>query len=270
MTNGTSPFQHLFDLTGRTAVVVGAGGGIGSVAARALATFGARVVCADVQGDAAETTAAGIADDGGEALARTLDVTDHAQVHRLATEFGEAGVLVLTAATNVRKRMLDLSDDEFRKVVRLNLEGTFFCLREFGRTMADRRSGSIIVFSSIRAQVIEPGQGVYAATKAGGLQLVRTLAAELGPDNVRVNSIAPGVVETALTAPIRADGDWYEAYARKSVLGRWAAPGELAGAVVFLASDASSYVTGSQLVVDGGWLAADGRYEPKLTVGAGS
>jgi len=197
-------------------------------------------------------------------------VTDHAQVHRLATEFGEASVLVLTAATNVRKRMLDLSDDEFRKVVRLNLEGTFFCLREFGRTMADRRSGSIIVFSSIRAQVIEPGQGVYAATKAGGLQLVRTLAAELGPDNVRVNSIAPGVVETALTAPIRADGDWYEAYARKSVLGRWAAPGELAGAVVFLASDASSYVTGSQLVVDGGWLAADGRYEPKLTVGAGS
>ena len=130
--------------------------------------------------------------------------------------------------------------------------------------MSRRGRGSIIVFSSIRAQVVEPGQGVYAATKAGVLQLVRAAAAEMGPSGVRVNVIAPGVVDTALTAPIKADPDWYNAYAQKSVLGRWAQPEELVGAAVFLASNASTYVTGTYLVVDGGWLAADGRFTPRL------
>jgi NAD(P)-dependent dehydrogenase (short-subunit alcohol dehydrogenase family) len=128
--------------------------------------------------------------------------------------------------------------------------------------MADRGSGSIIAFSSIRAQVVEPGQGVYAATKAGVLQMLRVLAAELGPRNVRANAIAPGVVETPLTRPITSVPDWYEAYRAKTALGRWAQPSELVGAVLFLASDAGSYVTGSYLVVDGGWLAADGRFDP--------
>jgi NAD(P)-dependent dehydrogenase (short-subunit alcohol dehydrogenase family) len=103
---------------------------------------------------------------------------------------------------------------------------------------------------------------VYAATKAGLLQLMRTAAAELGPQGVRCNVIAPGVVETPLTTQIRNVPDWYDAYAAKSALGRWAKPEELAGAVVYLASDASSFVTGSQLLVDGGWTAIDGRYTP--------
>jgi NAD(P)-dependent dehydrogenase (short-subunit alcohol dehydrogenase family) len=120
------------------------------------------------------------------------------------------------------------------------------------------------VFSSIRAQVVEPGQGVYAATKAGAVQLARTLAAEVGRRGVRVNAIAPGIVETPLTAQIQDRPDWYQAYADKAALGRWAKPSELAGAVVFLASDAASYVTGSQLFVDGGWTAVDGRFSPPL------
>jgi NAD(P)-dependent dehydrogenase (short-subunit alcohol dehydrogenase family) len=157
-----------------------------------------------------------------------------------------------------------MSLEDFRRVERLNLEGTFLVIREFGARMVARNGGSIVVFSSIRAQVVEPGQGAYAATKAGVVQLVRTAAAEFGPSGVRVNAIAPGVVDTALTASIKADPDWYNAYAQKSVLGRWALPDELIGATVFLASDASSYVTGSYLTVDGGWLAADGRYTPKL------
>jgi NAD(P)-dependent dehydrogenase (short-subunit alcohol dehydrogenase family) len=110
--------------------------------------------------------------------------------------------------------------------------------------------------------VVEPGQGVYAATKAGINQMVRTLAAELGPRGVRVNAIAPGVVATPLTAPIRNHPEWREAYANKSVLGRWAEPEEMAGPAIFLASDAASYVTGSVLFVDGGWTAADGRFQP--------
>jgi|SRR5664280_514915 len=256
--------QSLFDLTGRRALVIGAGGGIGSVVARGLAAFGAEVVCADTNEESCATTASLIESDGGRATTLRLDVTEHEEVRRAASSSDEIDVLVLTAATNVRKRIVDMSLEEFRRVELLNLEGTFMVLREFGARMAERQRGSIVIFSSIRAQVVEPGQGAYAATKAGVLQLARTAAAEFGPSGVRVNTIAPGVVDTPLTASIKADPDWYDAYAQKSVLGRWARPDELIGATVFLASDASSYVTGSFLTVDGGWLAADGRYSPKL------
>jgi NAD(P)-dependent dehydrogenase (short-subunit alcohol dehydrogenase family) len=128
--------------------------------------------------------------------------------------------------------------------------------------MVERGRGSIIGFSSIRGQTVEPGQGVYAATKAGLIQLLRTAAAEFGPSGVRANAIAPGVVETPLTAQIKAQPEWYDAYANKSALARWATPSEIAGAVVYLASDAASYVTGSVLTVDGGWTAIDGRFTP--------
>jgi NAD(P)-dependent dehydrogenase (short-subunit alcohol dehydrogenase family) len=130
--------------------------------------------------------------------------------------------------------------------------------------MAEQGSGSLIFFSSIRAQVVEPGQGVYAATKAGTLQMIRALAAELGPRGVRANAVAPGVVETPLTAQIKNRPEWYRAYAEKGALGRWAQPSEMVGAVVYLASDAASFVTGSLLFVDGGWTAVDGRFTPPL------
>jgi len=103
---------------------------------------------------------------------------------------------------------------------------------------------------------------VYAATKAGLLQLFRTVAAELGPQGVRANTIGPGVVETPLTGPILSNDAWKDAYAQRNALQRWATPDEMAGAIVFLASDASSYVTGAQIFVDGGWTAVDGRYTP--------
>ena len=130
--------------------------------------------------------------------------------------------------------------------------------------MSGSGGGSIIAFSSIRSQVVEPGQGVYAATKAGIVQMVRALAAELGSKGVRVNAIAPGVVETPLTQPIKNHPEWYAAYAAKSVFGRWASADEMVGPVIYLASDASSYVTGSVLFVDGGWTAVDGRFDPPL------
>jgi NAD(P)-dependent dehydrogenase (short-subunit alcohol dehydrogenase family) len=130
--------------------------------------------------------------------------------------------------------------------------------------MVDAGGGSIVVISSIRSQVVEPGQGVYAATKAGVLQMVRALASELGPQGVRANALAPGVVETPLTQQIKNVPEWYEAYASKGALGRWAQPEEMAGAIVYLASPAASFVTGSLMVVDGGWLAQDGRFTPPL------
>jgi NAD(P)-dependent dehydrogenase (short-subunit alcohol dehydrogenase family) len=256
--------RSIFDLEGRRTLVIGAGGGIGAVLAQGLSDFGAYVYCADVDGSAATVTAESVTRAGGASEAMRLDVTDPDDVGAAANALGDLDVVVLTAAMNIRKRLADLTLDEFRRVQRLNLEGSFLVIREFGARMAERRAGSIIVYSSIRAQVVEPGQGVYAATKAGVLQLVRTAAAELGPFGVRVNTIAPGVVDTPLTASIKADAEWYAAYANKSVLGRWARPEELVGATVFLASDASSYVTGAYLTVDGGWLAADGRYAPRL------
>jgi len=130
--------------------------------------------------------------------------------------------------------------------------------------MSRQKRGSIILLSSIRSVTVEPGQGAYAATKAGIVQMARALAAELGPCGVLVNCIAPGVVETPLTLPIKSKPDWYNAYAAKNALGRWAHADEMAGPVVFLASDASSYVTGAVLFVDGGWTAIDGRFQPPV------
>jgi NAD(P)-dependent dehydrogenase (short-subunit alcohol dehydrogenase family) len=247
-------YARLFRLDGRRAVVVGAGSGIGREAARALAAQGAEVVCADRDVEAAAATEAG--------FPYALDVLDRDAVRRAASELGAVDVLVFTAATNVRKRLLDYADADFDRVVDLNLRASFDLVRAFGRPMAERGRGSIIGFTSIRAVTVEPGQGVYAATKAGLVQLLRTAAAELGPRGVRANAIAPGVVETPLTTQIRADPAWEAAYASKSALGRWAQPSELAGAVVYLASDAASFVTGSVLTVDGGWTAVDGRYDP--------
>jgi NAD(P)-dependent dehydrogenase (short-subunit alcohol dehydrogenase family) len=250
-------YDQLFRLDGRRAVVVGAGSGIGRECAQALAAHGAEVICADRDADTAAHTAE-LA--GGSAY--QLDVLDIAAVARAAADLGEVEILVFTAATNVRKRLLDYTQEEFDRVVGLNLAASFRLIQAFGAGMAERGRGSIIGFASIRAFTVEPGQGVYAATKSGLVQLLRTAAAELGPRGVRVNAVAPGVVETPLTAQIKASPEWYDAYAAKSALGRWARPEEMAGAVVYLASDAASFVTGSCLLVDGGWTAIDGRFDP--------
>ncbi len=177
---------------------------------------------------------------------------------------GAPDILVTTPAVNVRKRIADYSDDDLDRVVDLNLKGVFRLCRTFGAAMAVAGRGSMIGFASVRAVTTEPGQGAYAATKAATVMLFRTLAAELGSAGVRANVIAPGVVETPLTQPIQDDAAWYQAYADKPILRRWARADEMVGAAVFLASDASSYVTGTTLFVDGGWTAADGRYDPSV------
>ncbi|MGC4944532.1 SDR family NAD(P)-dependent oxidoreductase [Kribbella sp. DT2] len=263
-------YANLFRLDGRHALVVGAGSGIGREAALALAAHGAHVTCADRDLPAVQQTVAlsnagrDTSDAQGNAALTPyeLNILDEQAITTAAQTLAPVDILVFTAATNVRKRILDYTGEEFDRVVALNLRASFDLIRAFGKQMSERGRGSIIGFSSIRATTVEPGQSVYAATKAGLVQLLRTAAAELGPHGVRVNAIAPGVVETPLTEQIKANQPWYDAYAAKSALNRWATPDELAGAVVYLASDAASFVTGSVLHVDAGWTAIDGRFTP--------
>ncbi len=255
-------YGSLFDLSGRTALVVGAASGIGRASCAGLAAFGARIVCADVDSDGAAETVESLTAEGAEALAVSIDMRDTGSIQSGLNDAEPVDILVSTPSINVRKPILEITDDEFDRVVDLNLKGTFRLVRETARGMAERGRGSIIVFSSIRSQVVEPGQGVYAATKSGVVLMLKALAAELGDRGVRANAIAPGVVDTPLTSQIKNNPDWYNAYAEKSILRRWAQPQEIVGAVLYLASDASSYTTGSIMFVDGGWTAADGRFTP--------
>ncbi len=257
-------YKQLFNLEDKQALVIGAGSGIGEASALGLAAFGANVACADLNQESVEAVAASITSQGGSAKAYSANLLEQASLNELVNSLPKLDILVCTPSINVRKPLLEYSEAEFDKVVSLNLKGSFFAMQAAGRRMAQQQSGSIILFSSIRSQVVEPGQGVYAATKAGTLQMVRALAAELGDKKVRVNAIAPGVVETPLTAQIKAQPEWYNAYAQKGALGRWAQPSEMVGAVIFLASQASSYVTGTLQLVDGGWTAVDGRFTPPL------
>jgi NAD(P)-dependent dehydrogenase (short-subunit alcohol dehydrogenase family) len=226
---------------------------------------GAHVVCLDLNEEAARRVAAQARHEGHQSEAGAVDIRDAAAVERafddVNVKYG-VDIAICTPSINVRKPILKYTDEELSRVLDVNIKGNFNVLRAAGRVMTARKKGSIILFSSIRSLVVEPGQGAYAATKAGIVQLAKTAAAEFGPYGVRVNAIGPGVIETPLTAPIKANQEWYDAYAAKSVLNRWGRPDELVGAAVFLASDAASYVTGSVVFVDGGWLAADGRFSP--------
>lgn len=254
-----------FRLDGRLVAVIGAGSGIGEAVARACAAQGARIACLDLDVPKADAVAKAINDSGGKAEGGSLDIRKGAEVEScfdaLSARWGRLDACVCTPSINVRKTLLAYSEDEFEKVVALNLRGSFNVLKAAGRLMSEA-GGSIVLVSSIRSLVVEPGQGVYAMTKAGIVQLVRTAACELGGKGVRVNALAPGVVDTPLTAPIKANPSWYGAYAEKSILKRWASPEEMAWPTVFLLSDAASYMTGGVLFVDGGWTAQDGRFQP--------
>jgi NAD(P)-dependent dehydrogenase (short-subunit alcohol dehydrogenase family) len=254
--------MSIFSLKGRRIAVVGAASGIGESVARGAALEGASVVALDVDEKGLESLCARIREAGGSAEWKRVDIRNRAEVEAALGGAGELDGVVSTPGINVRKRVLDYSDAELDRVIDVNLKGNFHVLQAAGRILSARGKGSIVLFSSIRSLAVEPGQSVYAATKAGVVQMVRGLASELGLSGVRVNAVAPGVVETPLTAPIKAKPEWYRAYAEKNALKRWASADEMVGPTLFLLSDAASYVTGAVLFVDGGWTAVDGRFDP--------
>jgi len=248
-----------FRLDHKVALVVGAASGIGQAAARALAQQGASVICADLHLEGALATAEAI---GASASAIALDIRSKQDVDSAIAHIPQLDILVVTPAVNIRKKLVTYSEEEMDRVVDLNLKAGFRITQAAAKMM--NNGGSIILTSSIRSVTVEPGQGMYAATKASLVQLARGFAVELAERNIRVNAIAPCVIDTPLTAPIKNNPEWYAAYGNKSALKRWGKPDEIAWPIVFLASDASSFVTGTVLFVDGGWTAIDGRFEPPL------
>jgi NAD(P)-dependent dehydrogenase (short-subunit alcohol dehydrogenase family) len=266
-------YRKLFDLTGKNAVVLGAASGIGKSSAEALAGLGASVLCADRLAEGCEATAAGIRATGGTARAVVTDAADRKAVAALAAtaaaEFTRIDIAVTTPGLNIRKTILDYEEEDLDRVIDLNIKGTVYFFRAFGRLMVEQRGGSIIACSSVRAVTIEPGLAVYGSTKAAIGLLVKGFASEVGRFGVRVNAIAPSIAETALTEPFKQRKALYDLYAAHTVFNRWSKPEEVATAVAFLASDAASYVSGSTLFVDGGWTAIDGPPTGLTEIGKG-
>jgi NAD(P)-dependent dehydrogenase (short-subunit alcohol dehydrogenase family) len=255
-------YRSMFRLDGKTALVLGAASGIGKASAEAMAALGATVICADRDEAGVKQTASDIGRLGAAVASHVVDAGSSADVRSLAATVkasrGRIDIAVTTPAIHVRKLMCDYTDEEYDQVADLNLRGTFFFLREFGRIMSAQGGGSLIASSSVRATTLEPGLAIYGATKAGIIQMVRGLASELGPQAVRVNAVVPSIVATPLVEPLRERPEIWNALSRHTVFNRWSEPSEVAAAIAFLASDAASYVTGSALLVDGGWTAIDG------------
>jgi NAD(P)-dependent dehydrogenase (short-subunit alcohol dehydrogenase family) len=260
---------ELFNIKNNIAVVTGAASGIGQSIAYVFAALGGRVVAADINEDGLKVTVNEICREGGTAESFVSNITNVEDVRKLRDytleKFGRIDALYIVPGTSVRKSIENYLYEDFDKVVNLNLKGTFIVLKEFIPALKrNTDGGSIVLISSIRHLVVEPGHSVYAATKAGVVQLAKTAAAELGKYNIRVNAIAPGIVDTQMSKHIKENKEWYEAYLNKTALKRWASPTDIATVAVFLGSKAASYITGTVIYVDGGWTAIDGRFEPKV------
>jgi NAD(P)-dependent dehydrogenase (short-subunit alcohol dehydrogenase family) len=250
--------DRLFGLWGRVAVVTGAASGIGAAVVEALEAAGATVCAWDLRWPAEAGSAPGTPthDPTGTAERATVDVADGAAVERamagVVARRGRLDILVHAAGITDRTPSLELDLEAWDRVVDVDLRGTFVCARAAGRAMVAAGAGSIVTISSQLALSPPGGRAAYVASKAGVVGLTRTLAVEWAPA-VRVNAIAPGVTRSPMTAAIEADAEVRARFLGRIPLGRFAEPSDIAAAALYLASDASAYVTGHVLVVDGGY-----------------
>lgn len=249
-----------FDLSGHVALVTGASRGIGEAVAHALAASGAQVLVASRKADACERVAGAIREQGGLARALPFHTGDVAQIQRafeiIGADYGRLDILVNNAATNPYfGPIVDTDPAAFQKTMDVNVRGFFFCSSLGAKLMARHGRGSIVNVASINAVAPGPGQGVYSITKGAVVTMTRAFAAECAPLGVRVNALLPGVTDTRFAAALVDDPALLDAMLARVPLKRVAQPSEMAGAVLYLASAASSYTTGACLTVDGGFLA---------------
>ena len=244
------------NLDGRIALVTGAGQGIGLEIARSLVSAGAHVVIADRNRETGAASA-----DALDGAFVELDVTDSAAVRSavdsIVADHGRIDILVNCAGIVRNTPAETTSDEDWQDVFRVNVDGLFWCCREVGRTMLEAGGGSIVNIASMSGIVVNrpQPQAAYNASKAAVIMLTKSLAAEWAGRGVRVNAIAPGYVATELTVRGMGNAEWRDEWLRATPMGRVAQPAEIAPAALYLASDASSYVTGSVLVIDGGYTA---------------
>jgi 3-oxoacyl-[acyl-carrier protein] reductase len=255
-----------FDLSGRVAVVTGAASGIGRASAALLGAAGAAVLCADLDGDGAHATAAQLEEAGGRALARQVDVRVSAEVDALVdqavSELGGLHIMANIAGIIVQSPVVDFDDDALDRILAVNLKGVFHGCRAAARVMTGQSSGSIVNMASAAIDTPSPGLAGYGMAKAAVVQLTRVLATEMGPHGVRVNAVAPGFVETAMTSRRFVDSDGtvdethrravLDAVSRSTPLRTVGRPEDIAHAVLYLSSDASRFVTGQIVRPNGG------------------
>ena len=249
----------MFDLKGRVALVTGASRGIGEAIAKAYAERGARVIVSSRKQDGCEAVAGAIVAAGGEAVAMACHIGDMEALAKLFAavqeRYGRLDVLVNNAATNpYYGHVLDTDLGAFQKTVDVNIRGYFFASVLGGRLMRTGGGGSIINIASVNAIRPGPLQGIYSVTKGAVLNMTKAFARECGPEGIRCNAILPGLIRTKFAGALISDEQQLQHYVGNNPLRRVGEPQDLAGAAVFLASDASSYVTGEFLVVDGGFL----------------
>jgi NAD(P)-dependent dehydrogenase (short-subunit alcohol dehydrogenase family) len=243
-------------LDGRRALVAGAGRGIGAAAAAALAQAGAEVTLAARSVDELHALSAALRAEGAVAHVLPLDVTDAQAVRREVAARGPFQVLVNSAGANRPSTLADMADADLDRVLDLNVKAAFYLAREVaGGLQAAGLPGSLITISSQMGHVGGPRRTLYCATKHAVEGLTKALAWELGPHGIRVNTLCPTFIETAMTRPMLADDGFRRFVESRIALGRIGTVEDVMGAVVFLASDASALVTGSALMVDGGWTA---------------
>lgn len=243
-----------FDLDGKVAVVTGGGQSLGLEIGRALRAAGARVVVAEINPESGSEAARELEGDFVN-----LDVTDPGSVREMVRavleRHGRVDVLVNNAGIVNNVPSEEVSDEEWRSVLAVNLDGVFWCCREVGRVMLERGSGAIVNIASMSGVISNhpQPQAAYNASKAGVITLTKSLAGEWASRDVRVNAVSPGYIRTPLTELGMSNEEWREVWLSSIPMGRLAEPEEIAPAVVYLASDASSYATGTNLLIDGGY-----------------